>query len=148
MGGPGNYHTKWSKSDRERQIYDIVYIQSLKKWYKWVYLQNRNRLTDLENELMCYLFSLAMPTHMDLARVLPCTWMPGLCADKPPTVPLMSWAWISGGHSFHPLQKWSASTVVRAGHWPWWNLKQKTWSSSFRQPYTCQVSRTPTTCHS
>ena len=24
----------------------------LKKWYKWTYLQNRNRLTDLENELM------------------------------------------------------------------------------------------------
>ena len=47
--GLGNYHTKWSKSDRERQIYDIAYIQSLKKWYKWVYLQNRNRLTDLEN---------------------------------------------------------------------------------------------------
>ena len=23
-----------------------------KKWYKWTYLQNRNRLTDLESELM------------------------------------------------------------------------------------------------
>ena len=42
-----------SKSDRERQIsYDIIYMQNLKKWYKLTYLQNRNRLTDLENKLM------------------------------------------------------------------------------------------------
>ena len=27
MGGPRDYHTKWSKSDRERQIlYDITYM--------------------------------------------------------------------------------------------------------------------------
>ena len=25
---------------------------NLKKWYKWTYLQNRNRLTDTENKLM------------------------------------------------------------------------------------------------
>ena len=56
MDGPGDYHTKWSKSDRERQVsYDIAYMQNLKKWYKWTYLQNRNRLTDLGNELMCTL---------------------------------------------------------------------------------------------
>ena len=42
-----------SKSDRERQIsYDDPYMWDLKKWYKWIYLQNRNRLTDLENKLM------------------------------------------------------------------------------------------------
>ena len=30
--GPRDYHTKWSKSDRERQIsYDITYIWNLKK---------------------------------------------------------------------------------------------------------------------
>ena len=53
MDGPADYHTKWSKSDRERQIsYDIAYMWNLKKWYKWTYLQNRNRLTDLENELI------------------------------------------------------------------------------------------------
>ena len=28
---PGDHHTKWSKSDRERQIYDIIYTLSLKK---------------------------------------------------------------------------------------------------------------------
>ena len=32
MVGPRDYHTKWSKTDRERQIsYDIVYMWNLKK---------------------------------------------------------------------------------------------------------------------
>ena len=32
MDGPGDDHTKWSKSDRERQIsYDITYMWNLKK---------------------------------------------------------------------------------------------------------------------
>ena len=32
MDGPRDYHTKWSKSDRERQIpYDITYMWNLKK---------------------------------------------------------------------------------------------------------------------
>ena len=32
MDGPGGYHTKWSKSHRERQIsYEITYVQNLKK---------------------------------------------------------------------------------------------------------------------
>ena len=32
MGGPRDYHTKWSKPDRERQIsYDIAYMCNLKK---------------------------------------------------------------------------------------------------------------------
>ena len=45
MNGPRVYHSKWSQSDRERQItYDITYTWNLKKWYKQTYLQNRNRL--------------------------------------------------------------------------------------------------------
>ena len=49
-----DYHTKWIKSDRGRQMsYDIMCMWNLKKkWYKGIHLQNRNRLTDLENELM------------------------------------------------------------------------------------------------
>ena len=36
MDGPRDYHTKWGKSDKERQIsYDINYMWNLKKWYKW-----------------------------------------------------------------------------------------------------------------
>ena len=31
MDGPRDYHTKWSKSERERQIsYDITYVWNLK----------------------------------------------------------------------------------------------------------------------
>ena len=32
-------------------IWYPLYAESKKKWYKWTYLQNRNRLTDLENEI-------------------------------------------------------------------------------------------------
>ena len=54
MDGPGDYHTEWSKSDRERQIsYDIAYMWNLKKIrHKWTYLQNRNRPTDIENKFI------------------------------------------------------------------------------------------------
>ena len=53
MDGPRDDHTKWSKSDGGGQIsYDITYMWNLKKWYKWTFLQNRNRLTDLENKCM------------------------------------------------------------------------------------------------
>ena len=32
MDGPGDYHTKWSKSDKERQVsYNITYLWNLKK---------------------------------------------------------------------------------------------------------------------
>ena len=53
MDGPRDYHTKSSKPDREWQIsYDITYIRNLKKkWYRWTYIQNRNRPTDIENKL-------------------------------------------------------------------------------------------------
>ena len=54
MDGPRDNHTKWSKPDRERHIsYDMVYMWNLKKqWYKWTYIQNINRPTDIENKLM------------------------------------------------------------------------------------------------
>ena len=53
MDEPRDYHTKWSKSERERQIaFNITYMWNLKKWCKWTYLQNRNRLRDIENKFM------------------------------------------------------------------------------------------------
>ena len=53
MDEPRDYHTKWSKSERERQIaFNITYMWNLKKWCKWTYLQNRNRPTDIDNKLM------------------------------------------------------------------------------------------------
>ena len=30
VDGPRDYHTKWSKSGRERQIYDLIYMCNLK----------------------------------------------------------------------------------------------------------------------
>ena len=54
MDGPRDYHTKWSKPDREQQIrcYCLYVESKKKKWYKWTYIQNRNRPTDIENKLM------------------------------------------------------------------------------------------------
>ena len=54
MDEPRDYHAKWSKPDRERQIsYDTPYMwNKKKKRYKWTYIQNRKRPTDIENKLM------------------------------------------------------------------------------------------------
>ena len=50
MDGPKEYHTKWNKSDRERQIlFYTTYICTL-KYNKQSYIQNRNRLPDIENK--------------------------------------------------------------------------------------------------
>ena len=49
MNGPIDDHIKWSKSDKYHLISFICGISI--KWYKWTYLQNRNRLTDIENKL-------------------------------------------------------------------------------------------------
>ena len=53
VGGPRDCHTEWSKSEREKQISDnITYMWNLEKRYGWTYLQNRNRVTDVENKFM------------------------------------------------------------------------------------------------
>ena len=64
MDGPGDYHTIWSKFDleiiilteaRKKDKYHMILLICgiLKnKWYKYTYLQNRNRLTDPKNKLM------------------------------------------------------------------------------------------------
>ena len=51
MGGFGAYHTKSSKSYKRKanNIYHSCVVS--KKWHKWIYLKNTNRLTDLENKL-------------------------------------------------------------------------------------------------
>ena len=37
-------HTEWSKSEREKQIsYINACMWNLEKWYRWTYLQSRNR---------------------------------------------------------------------------------------------------------
>ena len=47
MAGPRDFQTEWSKRKIE---YDIVYIWNITKGYKWTYLQNRSRVTDIENK--------------------------------------------------------------------------------------------------
>ena len=49
MDGPWDGHTEWSKTDKDK-YHMILLIWNLKRWYKWTYLQNRNRFTDIENK--------------------------------------------------------------------------------------------------
>ena len=50
---PWDCHREWSKSERGKQIvYSIIYKWSLKKFYRWTYLQSRNREIDAENKCM------------------------------------------------------------------------------------------------
>ena len=44
MNGHGVYHNKWSKSDNANTIWYHFMWNLKKKWYKWNYLQNSNRL--------------------------------------------------------------------------------------------------------
>ena len=42
-----------SEISQTRRMHNTAYMWNLKKkWYKWIYLQNRNRVTDVENKLM------------------------------------------------------------------------------------------------
>ena len=42
-----DYHCKWSQSQKDKCHLSVEY----KKWYKWTYLQNKNRLIYIENNL-------------------------------------------------------------------------------------------------
>ena len=53
MDGPRKCHTEWSKSEGEKQIsYNNAYMWNLEKWYRWSYLQSRNRDSDVDNRCM------------------------------------------------------------------------------------------------
>ena len=50
--GPGFYHTKWSKSERERQmLYDNIHMWNLKYDASELIYKTETRLTDIENKL-------------------------------------------------------------------------------------------------
>ena len=49
MDGPGDYHTEWSKSDKDKYLMISLTCEIQKKWYKGTYLQNRNRQTSKTN---------------------------------------------------------------------------------------------------
>ena len=53
MDGPGDHHTKWSKTEKDEYYCMVLFIGEIfKKLYKWTYLQNRNGLIGLENKFM------------------------------------------------------------------------------------------------
>ena len=52
VDGPRDYHIKWSQIEKDKYCMKPLIREILKKWYKWTYLQNRKRLTDIENKLM------------------------------------------------------------------------------------------------
>ena len=54
MDGPRDYHTKWSKPDRERQIsYNITYLWDIKKNdTNELKYETEVRPTDLENKFI------------------------------------------------------------------------------------------------
>ena len=41
-----------SQTEKDKYCMILFICGILKKWYKWTYLQNRNRVTDVENKLM------------------------------------------------------------------------------------------------
>ena len=49
---PDTHRDGIQKLGRRDIIWHPLPVESEKKWYKWTYLQNRKRLTDLENELI------------------------------------------------------------------------------------------------
>ena len=50
MGGPRDYDTKWSKTEKGK-YHDITYIWNLNYDTNQTYLQNTNRLTDMKANL-------------------------------------------------------------------------------------------------
>ena len=59
MNAPRDCHTEWSKSEKDKyhmifveSAYTSTYMWNLKTLYKWVYLQNRKRPTDIANKFM------------------------------------------------------------------------------------------------
>ena len=46
-----DYHTKWSKSERQIPYDYHLYVES-KIWYNRIYLWNRNKLVDIENTVV------------------------------------------------------------------------------------------------
>ena len=48
MAGPRDCHTEWSKSEKDKDKYDIVYMWNLKKMVQ-MNLFTKKRVTDVEN---------------------------------------------------------------------------------------------------
>ena len=51
MDGPRSIILSEVRLRKANAIWYHLYVES-KEWYKWTYLQNRNRLIEIENKLM------------------------------------------------------------------------------------------------
>ena len=50
---PRPYYKEWSKSEREiKLLHTDTYIWNLKRWYWWIYYQDSNGETNIENRPM------------------------------------------------------------------------------------------------
>ena len=49
MDGPRECHTRWGKPEKDKKPKISHICGILKKGYKWTFLQNRNRVADIEN---------------------------------------------------------------------------------------------------
>ena len=47
-----SHKTEWNNVIYSNMNDLETYMWNLKKWYRWTYLQSRNRLTDIENKFM------------------------------------------------------------------------------------------------
>ena len=55
VDGPRDYHTKWSKSDRERQIsYDITYMWNLIKMIQMNFFTKQKQTHRSQNQIYGY----------------------------------------------------------------------------------------------
>ena len=53
VGESRAYYTRWSKSERERQIpYIYAHIWNLEKWHSWSYMQGSKGDTDIKNRIL------------------------------------------------------------------------------------------------
>ena len=53
MDETGAYYIEWSKSERKTPIqYINAYIWNLERWYRWPYMQDTRRDTDVKNRLL------------------------------------------------------------------------------------------------
>ena len=51
IDGTRDDHTKWSKPDKDKyHMISLICGIWFFKWYKWTYLQNRNRLPDFKKK--------------------------------------------------------------------------------------------------
>ena len=120
MDGPRDDHTKWSKSERERQIpYDITYMWNL--WHKWMYLQNRRKKITCDSKHDPVGLASTDWSHSQTTLSLPnfWCWRQGSCSQVdspvPQTVTLPLVAEAENGKPLQSFRFWSPRSTPSDG---------------------------------